>query len=419
VRLLFFGDLDSTGFGTVTMDLGKALIDKGVDVRFVSQNKWDTLPEPFYSNTLDATTLTFEADAENPNGAIQGMLAFTSELVLGNAAAQLLVSGEPWGDWKPDAVLLLGDFYGVRLMVMPHLAAFSQVPTFHYAPIEGHDLPPFWNEVWKIIAPIAMSEFGQREIAKVIGRMPPMMYHGVDSEVFRPVTALEPLRLLTKDRDIVLTSKERCKAFFGIHPRAKVVLRCDRNMPRKNYPALLRAMEPVMKEREDVVLTLHCASMDQGGFIHDSISKMDPSVRARIMTPDWGPLPREALVALYNAADLYVSTSAEGFGLTIAEAIACGTPAVGLDYSAVPEVIGPAGKTVPVGRLLDNEYGHHWALPDEDAFGRTVAYLLDHPSRARELGYQGPKHVRETFTWEAAADVMIGQMEPARELVAV
>ncbi len=338
-------------------------------------------------------------------------------VIEGRGEGLSLANGESWGDWKPDAVLLLGDFYGVRLIVQPHLLVFGEVPTFHYCPVEGHSLPPLWNEIWRVIQPIAMSKFGQAEIAKVIGRVPPMMYHGVDTDEFRPISTTDPV--LANEGKIVLSSKERCKVFFGVHPKARMVLRTDRNMPRKGYPALLRAMEPVMAEREDVVLVLHCQTTDQGGFLHDSISKMSPHVRTRVMTPDWGPLPRCGLRALYNAADLYVSTSAEGFGLTIAEALACGVPAVGLDYSAVPEVIGPAGKVVPVGRLLDNEYGHHWALPDEDAFGRTVAYLLDHPARARELGALGIKHVTQTFRWDDAADVVIGQMQPVRELVAV
>ena len=138
---------------------------------------------------------------------------------------------------------------------------------------------------------------------------------------------------------------------------------------------------------------------------------MPPGVRERVVVSDWGALPREALVALYNAADVYASTSAEGFGLTLAEALACGIPAVGLDYSAVPEVIGPAGRVVEVGRVLDNEYAHHWALPDEEAFGIAVAYLLDHPARARELGALGPRHVAQNFSWSMAADVMVGLLE--------
>ena len=91
-----------------------------------------------------------------------------------------------------------------------------------------------------------------------------------------------------------------------------MVLRTDRFMPRKGYPALLRAMRPVMAEREDVVLVLHCRTTDQGGFLHDSIPKMSPHVRARVMTPNWGALPRFGLRALYNAANLYVPTSAGG-----------------------------------------------------------------------------------------------------------
>lgn len=422
-RLLFFGDMDSTGFGTVTMDLGRALLDLGVDVRFVSQNEFDELPEPFASRTLDITSiLTKEPDATDIHGGVEGIAEFIPNVLRGNAAGMTKANDEPWGDWKPDASLLLGDFYGLRLMTWPYLEAFSELPSFHYAPIEGHDLPPNWADIWQVVKPIAMSKFGQREIAKVIGYTPPLMYHGVDAATFRPVSVATPFTFPGPEGTppAVLTSKERCKAFFGIHPRAKVVLRTDRNMPRKGYPALLRAMRPVMEEREDVVLMLHCRAFDQGGFLSDSIAKLPPQVRERVRISDFAkPLPRRGLAALYNAADLYVSVSAEGFGLTIAEAIACGVPAVGLDYSAVPEVIGPAGQTVPVGRYLDNEYAHHWALPDEEAFGRTVGYLLDHPARARELGAQGPKHVADTFTWSAAAEVVNGLIAtPERELVA-
>jgi glycosyltransferase involved in cell wall biosynthesis len=253
----------------------------------------------------------------------------------------------------------------------------------------------------------------------VTRQMPPLMYHGVDSEQFRPITANEPMTFTSGDKTITLTSKERCKAFFGIHPKARVVLRTDRFMPRKGYPALLRAMTKVMAEREDVVLMLHCRTFDQGGFMADLLSKMPRDIAARVSAPSLGAMPRDVLTALYNAADVYASTSAEGFGLTIAEALACGVPAVGLDYSAVPEVIGDGGMKVSVGKHIDNEYGHHWALPDEDEFARSVGYLLDHPARAREMGTAGRRHVQRTFTWDAAADVMAGLLEPQRELVAV
>jgi glycosyltransferase involved in cell wall biosynthesis len=369
----------------------------GVDVRVVSQNDFGDLPEPFLSRTLDLTTFSFSDEG------ITGVRDFIPSLLTGRGKGLKLANGQPWGDWKPDAAFLLGDFYGMREMVLSAgLEAFSTLPTFHYVPIEGHDLPPRWNEMWSVVKPIAMTRFGQDQIEKITGTRPPMVYHGVDGETFHPVSPSNPITVTDGKDKITLTSKAACKYFLRIDPQRTVVLRADRNMPRKGYPALIRAMVPVLRERPNVTLLLHCREWDQGGSITDVTSKY-PDVADQILMPTQLPVPREVLVAIYNAADLYVSTSAEGFGLTIAEAIACGVPAVGLDYSAVPEVIGPAGVVVPVGRQLDNEYAHHWALPDEEAFGKSVAYFLDKPHRRQETGRHGPAHVSRNFRWDVAA----------------
>ncbi len=57
------------------------------------------------------------------------------------------------------------------------------------------------------------------------------------------------------------------------------------------------------------------------------------------------------LAAYYSAADALLSLSyEETFGLTIAEAMACGTPAIVYDNTAQPELISPeTGKVVPTG----------------------------------------------------------------------
>jgi glycosyltransferase involved in cell wall biosynthesis len=128
---------------------------------------------------------------------------------------------------------------------------------------------------------------------------------------------------------------------------------------------------------------------------------------------EWGGAPRDILAALYNASDVYASNSAEGFGLTIAEAIACGVPAVGVGYSAVPEVIGPAGIIVPEGGLIDNEYDHFWWAADERAFGGAVEKLVRDPDLRTSLGREGPKHVAANFTWAAAARAFAGLIETA------
>ena len=51
---------------------------------------------------------------------------------------------------------------------------------------------------------------------------------------------------------------------------------------------------------------------------------------------------QQELAELYSAADVVLSLSrAETFGLTIAEGMACGTPAIVYNTTAIPELITP------------------------------------------------------------------------------
>jgi glycosyltransferase involved in cell wall biosynthesis len=88
-----------------------------------------------------------------------------------------------------------------------------------------------------------------------------------------------------------------------------------------------------------------------------------------------------------------------------------------MDYSSVPEVVGPAGQLVPVHHLLDNMYSCFWALPDEEEFARQLDFLVSHPMRRRELGRLGPAHVAAKFSWKQAAASFAALM-PVAEAVA-
>ncbi len=397
---MFFGDLATTGFGTVTMDLGRALLDLGHDVRFVSQNDLGEVPEPFASRT-------FQVTADMADGERAEAFGVTSQSLLSNGIAGLL-DGSVWPDrWAAESAIVLGDYWGVSHLVMGDPArteAFRSVPTFHYVPIEGVDLPPAWKRLWDVIHPVAMTEFGAEQIRLVTGEKPAVAYHGVDADVFHPVDHRR-----WEIGEHKLRSKGDAKRLFGGNPDARWVLRADRFMPRKRYASLLRSMAPVLARRPDVFLVIHCATVDEGGHLHDLVSKLHPAIQSRVVFTgfhDQGVvLDRNLLAALYNAADVYASPSAEGFGLTIAEAMACGTPAVGMDYSAVPEVIGPGGLLAPVNYLVDNEYDHAWAAVDERVFGQQVAKLLDDPILRRDMGRAARRHVVETFTWSACAAV--------------
>jgi glycosyltransferase involved in cell wall biosynthesis len=264
-----------------------------------------------------------------------------------------------------------------------------------------------------------MSEFGADQIEIITGTRPPVGYHGIDTAVFYPVDRKHPLIL---DDGTELKSRGQCRDWLKIPAKAKLLFRADTNMPRKRYPSLFRALAPVLATHPEAILAIHARTKGQGGNLDDEISKYHPSIASRFVNTGfrdrYADIPRYMLTMLYNAADLYVSVSAEGFGLTIAEALACGTPAVVMDYSSCSELIGlkprkqhelssvregVCGMAVRPTGLLDNEYDHFWAGVDETAFGQTVSRLLDDDAKRRFMGARAPQHVANTFSWDTLA----------------
>ena len=102
-----------------------------------------------------------------------------------------------------------------------------------------------------------------------------------------------------------------------------------------------------------------------------------------------GHVPQADLPALYSAAEVFVFPSLyEGFGLPALEALACGTPVVSSNVSALPEVVGDAALQVPP---LDVE-----ALTD------AMERLLRDDGLRSDLRERGLARAAQ-FSWEKAA----------------
>jgi len=263
-------------------------------------------------------------------------------------------------------------------------------------------MPPAWAKMWEIVRPVALTAFGAMEISKVTGKVTPFIYHGVDHSVFRIPSPTDPI---VGPNGLRVATRRQARKRFSLNPDHIILLTAERHMPRKNLNALLRAVAPILEERDDVDLLIHNRPNDFGGDLNEYMSRFPQRVLDHMLMSrahdTWRGLPVETLAALHVAADVYLSAGPEGFGLNLANSLACGVPCIGIDYSAVPEVIGPGGMLVPPLHLVDNPYSHYWAVPDEAAYTETIRKMIE-PGVAKRLGRLGAEHAK-AFDWDVVA----------------
>jgi glycosyltransferase involved in cell wall biosynthesis len=109
---------------------------------------------------------------------------------------------------------------------------------------------------------------------------------------------------------------------------------------------------------------------------------------------------------------------AEGFGLTLAEHMALGKPAIATAYSGnLDFMTEDVSRLVPARVVsIDRDYGpylrgYRWAEPDLDAAARFIRELALAPDHARELGARGAEHVRRVLSRDTAARAMRERLE--------
>ncbi len=99
------------------------------------------------------------------------------------------------------------------------------------------------------------------------------------------------------------------------------------------------------------------------------------------------------LAPLYALATLLVYPSLyEGFGLPVAEAMACGTPVICSNASSLPEVAGDAAL--------------YFEPHDVDGMAQAMRRVLDDESLRRDLRSRGLAQVKQ-FSWERAAHELL------------
>lgn len=142
--------------------------------------------------------------------------------------------------------------------------------------------------------------------------------HGIDSEIFRIIDKKDPALVEFKKR------------VFGGKDYKFVILYNSRNVHRKRTSNIVLAYrqfcEGLSKEEADkCVLILHTEIMQDAGTNLLAVKEAFAPNNNIVFSP--GKLSPQDMCMLYNTADVTVNASSnEGFGLSAAESIMCGTP---------------------------------------------------------------------------------------------
>lgn len=140
-------------------------------------------------------------------------------------------------------------------------------------------------------------------------------------------------------------------------------------------------------------------------------SAMDDPRNPRIELVD-RRLSRAEMAALYRACDVLVHPyRGEGFGLPVAEAMACGLPSIVTGYGACLDFCDETTSwLIPAQQVLINlpdtppgPAGFWWAEPDQAALAQMMHRVASASDDRRSRGELARKRIVEAFTWEEAA----------------
>lgn len=230
-----------------------------------------------------------------------------------------------------------------------------QVPVFHWMPVDCFPLSVADENHLKESGarPIAMSQYGHRELVKAGFGNALYVPHCVDTAVFKPPADREALR-----RDL------------NFHGRFTVgIAAANKDQVRKAFPEQFEAFRIFSEKHPEanallsvhslihMPTGLHLLQMAQRKGIADRVAFNDQYA----MTI--GAIQPVALADWLGAIDVLSNTAyGGGFELTPLEAQSCGTPTVVNDWTAMTEVCG-AGWKVKGQKFWNEHHKADWQVP--------------------------------------------------------
>jgi L-malate glycosyltransferase len=107
---------------------------------------------------------------------------------------------------------------------------------------------------------------------------------------------------------------------------------------------------------------------------------------------------------IYNLMDIFLlTTSGEGFGIPIIEAMACEVPVVVTDYTTTKELLidnGICGIPIDIYCELTGSWNVERAIMNDDLCVKSLEKLYDNPELRKQMGKIGREKVNKFYNWD-------------------
>ncbi|SKC12581.1 Glycosyltransferase involved in cell wall bisynthesis [Kosakonia radicincitans] len=227
----------------------------------------------------------------------------------------------------------------------------------------------------RIEAWVACSEFNAWQIQHHYKHFPHVIYNGVDINKFSPATGSIRQRLNIDDGQFLLVFAGRLVGWKGL----AYVLKALALLQEERVRFLIVGNGEELAKLQAQALAL---GVDKQVIFHE-------------------PVAHSALPAFYSSGDagIFPSTGDEAFGITIAEAMACGLPVIGSYIGGIPEVIGNEGSA---GLLVSP--GH------PEAIAKAIRELMEDGEKRRLMGHNARQRIENRYTWLHSAQRLLSAL---------
>jgi len=258
--------------------------------------------------------------------------------------------------FKPDFFCVLLDTFMGFQVGMQNINFAPAKSLFYFPSDGGGGMPQGCEQILKHFnIAVAMAEFGKIQTKDYYNLNTEFIPHAVDCNLFRPINHLEKSKIKS-EFSVLSINGQLMKGF--LHDKF-VVGTVARNQGRKMLDKTIKAFYEFAKNKKNVVLLLHSDLFDASAVfdLRSLISRYNLENKV-VFSPIrfFDNFEYKDMYKVYGLMDVFMlSTSGEGFGVPIIEAMSCGIPSVVTDYTTTPELLvknGVCGIPVP---LSDSE----------------------------------------------------------------